>query len=338
MKPIKSILVASDFSKESDNALAFALKLAKKTSAKIDMLHVVSPLQEFRFPRVKEHDNTINRKLMEHAGNRLETLHESIDETYRGSCVIKSERRASDAIIKRTKEKKGGYDLVLMGCRGDHKTITSRGDTAVRVIRQSEAPVLTISPDLSDSYLNRIVVPTDGSELSLKALPYAIYLASLFEATITLLNVVHMHGNFMAYHTTLVDEFDTRKVYNALVTRVEDYLEATDKSITLKRTGKDFKDQFIIGTGDLNATIPVFTVIKSGYSVHYEITEFAEDIADLVVIATHGYSALKQMMLGSNAEKVVRNLNKSVLTIRPAAKDFDKAVSGRNKLVSWDPL
>lgn len=338
MKKLKSILVASDFSRGADHALKFAVKLADHFGAKIDLLHVISPLDDRRVPYIKENDEKLTNEILKHAGNQLEKVHETIDEKLRGNCVVKSERKPSDAIIKRAEEKKDGYDLIVLGTKGLHESRFSRGDTAIRVIRHSSSPVITVDPELLEKGVQNILVPTDGSELSLKALPFAGRLAALFGSKITLLKVVHMHGSFMAYHNALTSAIDKPKAYSELIERVIGYLRHADKEITLQRTGKKFQDLLLVDNNETEIQVPVTTVIDSGYSVHFEITEYASENSDLVVMATHGYSALKQMMLGSNAEKVIRNLDKSVLTIRPASKDFDKAVSGRSKFVSWDPL
>jgi nucleotide-binding universal stress UspA family protein len=48
-----------------------------------------------------------------------------------------------------------------------------------------------------------------------------------------------------------------------------------------------------------------------------EIIQYARRVgADLIVMGTHGRSALKQMLLGSVAEKVVRKAPCPVLTVR----------------------
>ena len=50
------------------------------------------------------------------------------------------------------------------------------------------------------------------------------------------------------------------------------------------------------------------------------ITEYAQKNAiDLIVIATHGYSGMKKMMLGGVALKVLHESNVPVLLIRPEA-------------------
>jgi nucleotide-binding universal stress UspA family protein len=48
-----------------------------------------------------------------------------------------------------------------------------------------------------------------------------------------------------------------------------------------------------------------------------ELLDCAKEVgADLLIIATHGYTGLKHMLLGSTAEQVVRHASCPVLTIR----------------------
>ena len=58
------------------------------------------------------------------------------------------------------------------------------------------------------------------------------------------------------------------------------------------------------------------TIESNGPS--HTITDYAQDNGvDLIVIATHGYTGLKKMMLGSIALKVLHESNVPVLLVRP---------------------
>jgi universal stress protein A len=58
------------------------------------------------------------------------------------------------------------------------------------------------------------------------------------------------------------------------------------------------------------------TIVRSGVA-HVQITEMAEKLgADLIVIATHGNTGLKHVLLGSTAERVVRHAHCPVLVVR----------------------
>jgi len=63
--------------------------------------------------------------------------------------------------------------------------------------------------------------------------------------------------------------------------------------------------------GDLNLT----PILRSGNSFCGIITTARERAADLIVIATHGYTGAKRVVLGSTAERVVRHASCPVLTV-----------------------
>lgn len=54
-----------------------------------------------------------------------------------------------------------------------------------------------------------------------------------------------------------------------------------------------------------------------------EITEVAAEMnVDVIILATHGYTGLKHVLLGSTAERVVRHAPCPVLTVRVPEHDF----------------
>jgi universal stress protein A len=73
---------------------------------------------------------------------------------------------------------------------------------------------------------------------------------------------------------------------------------------------------------DIARTIPpdvaVEKIVRFGTREPVEeiITEADDASADLIVIATHGYSGLKRVLLGSTAERVVRHAPCPVLVVR----------------------
>ena len=74
-------------------------------------------------------------------------------------------------------------------------------------------------------------------------------------------------------------------------------------------------DQFI--TNHVGMERKVFPVVRSGIA-EIEIIRFAEEEGiDLIVMATHGWTGLKHIFMGSVAEKVVRRSSIPVLTVKP---------------------
>lgn len=141
--------------------------------------------------------------------------------------------------------------------------------------------------------LSKILVPVDFSEESKKALNYGLGFARQFGATLVLLHVVEVivypgeigYGSFMPPMTE-----------ETLAANAKARLETMAKEITLPT--------------------PVQTLVRLG-SPFTEIVAAAKDEdLDLIVIATHGYTGLKHVLLGSTAERVVRHAPCPVLTVR----------------------
>ena len=137
----KKILVATDFSAGSDEALAHAIDLAKQTGASLDLVHVLEPeVEGFPFGAAYYGDfgdqlTYIERQLSERAdlaaGAGL----------YCHTRMI--EGRASEAIVERACEL--GTDLIVVGTHGRRGLAhVLMGSVAERVVQHAPCPVLTI--------------------------------------------------------------------------------------------------------------------------------------------------------------------------------------------------
>lgn len=138
--------------------------------------------------------------------------------------------------------------------------------------------------------MKRILVPTDFSRHSLKALDYAIDFARPHGAELLLVNVVEPIRN-----TRLIPD-----VSELLEGRRED---AAEKLGALEKRARERYR---------NCRVEVH------FGVPYEvIAEVAKKWhADLIIIATHGHTGLYHLFLGSVAERVVRIAECPVLTVR----------------------
>lgn len=131
-------------------------------------------------------------------------------------------------------------------------------------------------------YLRKILVTTDLSEFSLAAMEYATTFGLLFASKIFLLHVVEGR------------EGHARR-------------PEADPQIALEK--------FVLN--QINPDIKLIPVVRFGNPAS-EIKKFAEEEqVDLVVLATHGRTGLKHMVMGSVAEKVVRLSNIPVLAVKP---------------------
>jgi universal stress protein A len=146
-------------------------------------------------------------------------------------------------------------------------------------------------------HLKKILVPLDFSEISEKALRYAIKFAAQFGSSVTLLHVIQpmVYPADFGYPPTLVDSLDD----------------------TMQQAAKE-RLQAMAG----RAPVEMHTMIRLGQPYH-EITIAARELeVDLIIITTHGHTGLKHALLGSTAERVVRHAPCPVLTLREREHDF----------------
>ena len=148
--------------------------------------------------------------------------------------------------------------------------------------------------------VKKILVPTDFSAESKKALNYAQAFAQQLGSALVLLHVVE----------TLV--YPGELGYGSMV--------LPEMTATLQENGKTRLE--MLAKEELSPSIPVRTEVRVGTAFN-EITAAAkEHNVDLIVLATHGYTGLKHVLLGSTAERVVRYSPCPVLTVRVRGHEF----------------
>lgn len=158
----------------------------------------------------------------------------------------------------------------------------------------------TVAPGETAFQLTKILVPVDFSNFANKALDYALAFAEQFQARIILMHVVEpaVLPESSAVVTTALDNLneDLRQV-------------AQQKLDELQRT-------------KLAGRVPSEVHVRLGRAFS-EIAAAAADLeVDLIILATHGYTGLKHVFLGSTAERVVRHAPCPVLTVRHPEHDF----------------
>lgn len=163
---------------------------------------------------------------------------------------------------------------------------TSRGDA--RVVTDIELIPTVVK-------IKSILVPTDFSPPSEKALKYALKFAEQFGATVTLLHVIEQ---VVVPELGMVPLVATNELTDAAKNRLERWAKEEGLQIETK------------------------TAVEVGQPF-YQITETARDLkVDLIIIATHGYSGLKHIFLGSTAERVARHAPCPVLIVRDKEREF----------------
>ncbi len=149
------------------------------------------------------------------------------------------------------------------------------------------------------TFIKKIILATDFSDISKDASYYALQLAHAFKAELIALYAF---------------DIDVWKVPSKHLT-IGGLDKISGSQAQARQRGKDALKE-LAESSDLE----VKTIFTEGDPGH-EIVRVAEERkADLIVLGTHGYGGWKLFVLGSVAESVVRHAPCAVLTIRPKGK------------------
>jgi nucleotide-binding universal stress UspA family protein len=145
--------------------------------------------------------------------------------------------------------------------------------------------------------ITRILCPVDFSDCSRLALQYAVAMGKWYGAGVT-----------------AVHAFENRPVIDAVPLHRGQPVVLKDLDPAAVRTNLTEFVEHAVGDA------PVDIELVEGRDVCDEMLRTAGRIgADVIVMGTHGRSGLQHLLLGSVAEKIVRNASRPVLLVPPAA-------------------
>ena len=144
MRQFKTILLATDFSENSEYAFEYALSMAKKYDALLALIHVINEpvdLRGFYVPHISF--DTLEEEIEQGARKMMDRFCRTHLRDYQKFESFIVPGIPYDEIIKKANEL--AADLIIMGTHGrsglDHVLF---GSTAEKVVRKSVVPVLTV--------------------------------------------------------------------------------------------------------------------------------------------------------------------------------------------------
>lgn len=316
----KHILVPTDFSEASREAVKMAVKFIKLHDSTVDLMHVV-PLISY-YEESMQHlgvpfdmETEMYPKVLKEANEMLhEMAEELLPKEHRGQLINLIGRKVSQVIADQVN--KNDYDLVIMTNKGSHDTKHVRSGVTEKVIRFSEKPVLSITKAFDSKDVHEILVPVDGSDESAAPLLHAFDLAIAFKAKITLMHIIEPYTLGMEVLPMTIE--DDKAVYNSMIKNIQGYFEERPElNMKVKRNAVDFEDYLIQDGENGSESVKFFSIVKKGFSAHTEICDYANENADLVVMSTHGRTGISRVILGSTTGIVAQHLQKPLLTLRP---------------------
>ncbi|GMQ80623.1 MAG: universal stress protein [Rhodothermia bacterium] len=287
MFSIKKIVAAVDRSPHADQVVTYAIDVAARTGADLDLLRVEVI-----------HEERLTQKEVFEWKNDVHKLLQERDATWITVQYI-TERAITPApgIVKYAADVEAG--MIVIGTHGRRGfRAFMLGSVAQEVIRTAPCPVFTVSA-MEERHLeigrsNRILVPLDFSKYSIAALKYARELADTIGATVEIVHVVED-----TFHPAFYGPF-YQSIYD-VIPEIED---------VSRRNIIKLLDQ--TGGYAIQTKIDVF----KGHPAR-DIPKFAQESGvELIVMATHGLTGLDHLFMGSVAERTAQQARCPVLTIR----------------------
>jgi nucleotide-binding universal stress UspA family protein len=298
---LATVLVATDFSKTAEAAVARARSVAADRGARLIVTHVMglAPFAAGGPPPVATVPPELEQAVRDAADRRLAQLAEELQ---KGGLEVETFLETGDppARILDLAEKRD-VDLVVVGTRGlsglRHLIL---GSTAEAVVRGAHCPVLTVHEDdrgRLDPPRTLLVASDFSSESAHAAHAGADLFAGAGGDAKVKVILLHVHHWPLLVEPLLGDIEMVPVDFNEIVEPLTEDLEPAAER--LRAAG--FEVECRVREGDPSAVI----------------IEMAEkDGVDAVIMGTHGHSGVKQWLLGSTAQRVVQHAPCAVLTVR----------------------
>jgi len=145
--------------------------------------------------------------------------------------------------------------------------------------------------------VRNILFPTDLSDDSFAAWPYALEFAEKFGATIHAVTVVEELYALAPYEN-----------YGVMVQAMRDMLPQIERRLQER-------------VKDPPTKVPVRTAVVEAVTPAGALLDYAKkNSIDLIIMGTHGRGAIAHALLGSVAERLARTATVPVMTVRPKGR------------------
>lgn len=291
------ILAATDFSETAEAALDWASELARLQHARLELIHAVTlpPVMTGFVAPGPLFDEEVRTAALARLGETAARLRQT-GGIGAGVSTHLSMGTPSQVILHRAGELKAA--AIVMGTRGltglRHLLL---GSTTERVMHRAPCPVLSVHPGDRGRHrpIRSILVPTDFSRDAELAIEAAHRLLAPLEQDARLV-LVHAFNLPIEY-----------TAYGPIPTSV-DYLK--DRGLESERLLEEARERL------RRDGLVVETVAREGDPAEVVAAEAEARGVDLIAMGTHGGSALRHLLIGSTAARVLQHATCPVMTIR----------------------
>lgn len=297
MKTFHRVVVAIDFTKHCRIALKEAVHRAAEDHSEVFAVHVMDEFLMEELKRAQATDRVTIRKEWE------QKLIHFIDEAgMRERPNIRVEVRVGSPfqeLVEACRVRQA--DLLVMGAKGSRNEPNRLGVIAAKCIRQAPVDVLVVRQDAQGPF-KKVLACVDFSENSAKAVQCALHIARQDGASVEAMFV---------YQSALAMALDYGGMIAPAVTGAD-----PEAIANWQKDLAAFLEPLRRGDGE----VPLQSVVKERVNIREAILDQVNEThADLVVLGTRGKSGLREMLIGTTAEKVIQHAPCSILAVKPDA-------------------
>ena len=331
------VLVPLDGSKRAEQVLPDAVRLARAGGGTMVLVRVIRPPVEYEAMRpapsvwLPAADNALRDAAAAYL-NELRAKEPLLGVATEAHVLVGP---VAPMILRAADDERA--DIIVMSTQG-RKGIARwlQGSVAGAVIRDAQVPVLVLreaatplATGLDAGQPVSALVPLDGSPLAEAALEPAVQLAAAMSraagGSIHLLRVVEPPAERPASDSPAArqEHADQRRAIRRELRDAREYLDTTAAGVRkLYADAHGVSVTWSIARGHNVAEAILGTARSAGSTTR---TDRPESV-NLIAMGTHGRGGLKRWIMGSVAERVVREAAIPVLVVRPRAGDLDVAV------------
>jgi len=298
MKPIKTIVAATDFSENADAALAEAVRIAKCNGAALHVVHVLDEqvVNEIG-QQLSGNDPNVRELIFQEANADWDRVARRIP----GATEANFEVRIAHRVRGILGFASGRHaDLLVIGAVGDRTPHVGLGTVATACVRKAASDVLIVRGHHTGPF-TRVLAAVDFSDTSRKALEAAIGIAVQDGAELDIVHVAPTYANLWPYPWTLNEQ--VRAALDPMPSEIAARLDAICEPLA----------------GELSRVRSSRSVVQQHGSIGRTLIDWAESKeVQLIVLGTRGKTNLRDMLWGSTAERVLSDSSCSVYAVKPA--------------------
>jgi nucleotide-binding universal stress UspA family protein len=291
-----NVLVATDGSEYGRWGLNWAAKLPLVEQPKVTVLHVLDNAKLLLPFRTKSEV----QRLEAHSARSLKKATEQLAALKLDGEVRKEKGAVAQTILKRAPKRNG---LLVVGSQGlDVLERFTLGSVSTKLIQHATCPVLVVKGEAPP--LRRIILATDGSAASAKALAFVL----------TKFQPVHetRKGRQVPIHVSVVHVMARRPLAPVEVGTTVPWVK--QRGLKEKETSRKLVEQSAQKL--IEAGFTAEALCQHGNPAEKIMKVASKQHADLIVMGAKGLAAIDRFLLGSVSTRVVQHANSSVLVVR----------------------